>query len=472
MATVQRMPMPDYKKFRAEVDYPSADGTLIEMDPRFVDLKKRMIKESDIPKVKKAYKQIVEELAVEMARIKELQEKAVPKVAMSAIEANAGHLPKDAFEAAKKAGCLIITGVVSREQALKWRSELKKYLEDHPPGTKTTVAPYHWTKAQTESRSHPSVIKATTALNELWHVSNDDVLYDGTSQTVYCDRFRMRTKEMGEATLPPHWDSSSIERWEDPTYRSCYGPLFEGDYESFDPWSADYRGDAVMNLYDGLRSQSVFRSWQAWLAISQTNPGEGTLTVLPNVKLVTAYIMLRPFFINGVDQFDNTSSVFPGAVAGYGQVYPTAQNHPHLQIPDTVVSIPTVEPGDYVAWHCDLVHAVNPHFNGPSGKDSSVIYIAAVPLNKLNVVSVRQNRDAFKACSTAPVPDFVNDELRLKKAGKPLEKDHEDNGAREEYILSKEGRQALGLDPFDVNEPGLTSGARKIREMANKALGF
>jgi len=472
MAAVQRMPMPAYKTFSEKVDYPSADGSLIEMEPRFVELKKSMIKEKDIPKVKKIYKQIVDDLAVEMARIKKLKENAVPTCQMSEIVANNGQLPKDAFEAARKAGCLIVRKVVSEEQALKWRSELKAYLDKHSPETKTNTAPYHWTKPQVESRSHPSVLLAMEAVNSLWHPSNDKILYDGSAQTVYCDRFRMRTPEMGEATLPPHLDSSSTERWEDPTYRACYAPLFEGDYENYDPWCVDHRLNATMNLYDGLRSQSVFRSLQGWLAVSQTNVGEGTLTLLPNIKLASAYIMLRPFFMNGVDEFDNNSSYFPGAVAGYGQVFPTPQNHPHLQIAETVVSIPSIAPGDFVAWHCDMCHAVDKRMKNLKNEESSVIYIAATPLCDLNIVSMIQNRDGFKNCTTAPIPDFANDETRLKKAGKPLEMEHDDNGAHIENILSKKGRQALALEPFDVNEPGLTEGARRIREMANKAAGF
>jgi len=46
---------------------------------------------------------------------------------------------------------------------------------------------------------------------------------------------------------------------------------------------------------------------------------------------------------------------------------------------------------------------------------------------------------------------------------------HEDHGAREENILTAEGRRAMGLENFDVYEPRLTEGKREIRIMANEA---
>ena len=40
---------------------------------------------------------------------------------------------------------------------------------------------------------------------------------------------------------------------------------------------------------------TVFRTYQGWLALSETAPGEGTLQVFPNVLLSNAYIVIRPF---------------------------------------------------------------------------------------------------------------------------------------------------------------------------------
>ena len=96
---------------------------------------------------------------------------------------------------------------------------------------------------------------------------------------------------------------------------------------------------------------------QGWLSLSNSGPGEGTLKLLPSLKLSTAYIMLRPFFVND-EHFDASQPTFPGATPGKGQFFPTSTWHPHLQLERTVVSVPRVKPGDYVFWHADLVHEV------------------------------------------------------------------------------------------------------------------
>ena len=50
------------------------------------------------------------------------------------------------------------------------------------------------------------------------------------------------------------------------------------------------------------------------------------------------------------------------------------------------------------------------------------------------------------------------------------ENEHEDHGARKENILSPEGMRAMGFEPFDVDEPGISEGARRVRQMANETL--
>lgn len=41
-----------------------------------------------------------------------------------------------------------------------------------------------------------------------------------------------------------------MERWEDPQYQECYRKIFEGKWEEYDPWNADYRSDAKTDLYE------------------------------------------------------------------------------------------------------------------------------------------------------------------------------------------------------------------------------
>ena len=283
-------------------------------------------------------------------------------------------IPSHIAAKARSAGCIIFRSVTSTEQALAWKSELEQYTQRHRavggiPLSDPAFWLLYWTRPQVQSRSHPSVLAAMHATSKLWHVSDPNLPVDLSSQVVYADRFRIRKPGDTAFTLPPHLDSSAIERWEDPTYRSNYAPIFAGNWENYDPWRIDARLYAKTDLYHQRSSCSAFRAMQGWLSLSECGPGEGTLRLLPSVKLSTAYIMLRPFFVDG-ERFDASQPTFPGATPGQGQFFPTGKWHPHLQLERMVVSVPKVKPGDYVFWHADLVHGVERTHGG--SEDSSV----------------------------------------------------------------------------------------------------
>ncbi len=61
------------------------------------------------------------------------------------------------------------------------------------------------------------------------------------------------------------------------------------------------------------------------------------------------------------------TSELQGATPGHGQEFPTINGtslHPRLELARTIVHVPRVAPGDYVVWHCDLIHAVDKVHNG------------------------------------------------------------------------------------------------------------
>ncbi|KAF7783193.1 hypothetical protein Agabi119p4_2569 [Agaricus bisporus var. burnettii] len=99
-----------------------------------------------------------------------------------------------------------------------------------------------------------------------------------------------------------------------------------------------------------------------------------------------------------------------------------------------MVSIPTIEPGDQVYWHCDVVHAVEGQHRGLG--DSSVLYIPAIPLTLNNAHYLRDQRDNF--ISGLPAPDFPGGEGESKCMGR---------GSIED-VKSVQGRLMLGFEKF------------------------
>jgi hypothetical protein len=210
---------------------------------------------------------------------------------------------------------------------------------------------------------------------------------------VYLDRLRIRQPGDTSFAVGPHMDGGSTERWEPEGYGAggsgVYDDIFKGEWESYNPWDAGSgRVEAVTNLYDGRGACSMLRLWQGWLSMSHSGPGEGTVLVYPLVKLATAYLLLRPFFraIRGREEFivsdkeggeegkerfldpenwklcdeaDMTSELH-GASLDLRQELDD-ELHPHLELGKTMVHVPPIRPGDFVAWHCDCESSLSFH---------------------------------------------------------------------------------------------------------------
>lgn len=379
-----------------------------------------------------------------------------------------GRLPEAFADLVRERGCVILRNVVDEQQAVTWERLLKEYVHRHPgvggyPRDKPASWNVFWTDAQVQIRSHPSVLQAMRSVSHLWHVSDPAVPIDLDSQIVYPDRIRIRypSKDTDQFPLAPHLDSGAIERWEDNMNRENYAAIFDGNWQDWDGWAADCRVNARSDLYATGTSCSAWRSLQGWISLSHTKTGEGTLRLLPSLKASVAYLMLRPLFTN--DEFDDSLPTFPGATPGQTQFFPTAEHHPHLDINRTLVGIPPVRPGDYVFWHCDLVHGVDA--TNPGKNDSSVFYNACNPLTPYNVDSLVETRESFKM--GCPPKDFSRFQGSNEKEG-----DHDDCGARIKNILSEDGLKAMGMQRFDDNEVGLSEGQREVRRLANAKLGL
>jgi hypothetical protein len=152
--------------------------------------------------------------------------------------------------------------------------------------------------------------------------------------------------------------------------------------------------------------------------------------------------------------------VIQGATPGHGQELNDII-HPHLQLKNSMVHMPTVNPGDFVAWHCDTIHAVDKTHRGKS--DSSVLYIPVCPLTVENASFLAHQRSTFLAGT--PSPDFGGGEGESNHAGRPTLEDVPS-------LMQADGIRAMGLRPWDSTAPGLEKGQREVMDRANKELGF
>lgn len=220
------------------------------------------------------------------------------------------------------------------------------------------------------------MLAAQKFLLSLWNSSDSTQPISLSQPIIYADRVRIRQPGDSQFALGPHADGGSVERWEPNGYgiKGVYDSIFQGKWEEYDPFESSTRVPAVSDLYHSGGNCSMFRMFQAWLAMSHTAPGEGTLMVNPLIKLTTAYFLLRPFFEpiktlpeGKEDQYtaeylspenwrlipaDKMTTELHGARPSLGQEM-TEILHPHLDLKNTMVHMPKINPGDYVAWHCD-----------------------------------------------------------------------------------------------------------------------
>jgi len=418
---------------------------------KYLDLKKEIAKGLDPDVLRKSWGEVLEALEKMTSESAKSGPDVIPQVDFSQLQ----DLPDDQKELIKRRGALVIRNVVPEAEALEWKEWLKEYVKtndcDGMPEDNKILFHLFWTKSQVKARSHPNVLAATAWLNHLYHQSfhsdGEKIVGLRLDQPLsYADRFRMRPAGAGFELIGPHMDGGSIERWEDPEFRKCYADILNGDWKKHDPYDLGPRLNARNSLYGLPNAASIFRTFQGWLALSSTGPGEGTLRVFPDILLSNAYVILRPFFrlkegakdiLSGDSwEFDVSSSEFPGVCYNekgilYGSLV-INEEHPHLRLEQALVSMPHVEPGDMVFWHCDVVHAVEFEHHGQG--DSSVMYIPAVPTTIANKAYVLRQAKTF--LNGVPPPDMPQDLIpETGNKGVGVETD----------IVGEAARRAMGL---------------------------
>ncbi|KAL0567767.1 hypothetical protein V5O48_014226 [Marasmius crinis-equi] len=402
-----------------------------------------------------AWREVVTEISQAAERVVATGPEYIPQVKFSDLAT----LSPEEISEIKRKGTVVIKDVVDDTQAAGWKTSLEEFVKANPTGIQgipegnLQFFQLYWTRPQVEARSHPNMLATCAWLNNLYNTPPDANIegVDLSTPLTYADRFRIRHPGGHWGAHPPHVDGGTLERWEDPVFRSCFNDILCGKWRSHDPYDLSGRLNARASIYNRPNQASIFRSFQGWLAISETGPTRGTLRVFPDVLLSNAYLILRPFFRSTVGpdakdylsadnwKFDISTPDFPGILARDGGYYgpkPTPEEHPHMLLDKMMTSVPEVSPGDAVFWHCDVVHAVEPEHLGTI--DSAVMYIPAVPSTPMNQAYVEKQRETFLKGVTPPdFPRVPVNEADLVGIGKA------------DDILSPMGRRAMGF-PISV----------------------
>ncbi|KAF6822711.1 hypothetical protein CMUS01_10974 [Colletotrichum musicola] len=482
----------------------------IPLPSRFAGVKKRLIAGREAA-VEASWRRLLDALRTEIADIQRRGSDLVPTINFSDIN---DPVRVEAFaHRLRRYGVAIVRGVVSPDDAKSWVRETHDYLDKNrefkPPALHDpTCIDLFWTPVQVRARAHPNMLRAQKFAMSFWESTDD--LHITRCPVSYADRLRIHNDSLGAvghhprnsaadslgaaagATVIAQIDSGSLERWEPDGYGrgGTYEAVFRGDWEEYDPWDPRGRVGATTDLYNGAGACSVFRMFQGILAL--TDVEQGMVRVLPSPKLVAAYFLLRPFFSprrpppeqpdgGKADQWaaylhpDNWSlnpepdTIIHGAVPGHAQRI-TERWHPHLHLRSSLISVPTLRPGDYVIWHCDQAYSiitggttlgVPPSLQSPSpGAELSLMtYTPVCPLTQTNALFLARQRKAFQ--TGQPGPDF--DTL----GGLGSEASHQDRpGAREvEEYGGVDGLRAMGLAPYDVEPAGLTASPPKASDV-------
>ncbi|CAG7942435.1 unnamed protein product [Penicillium salamii] len=435
------------------------------LDSRFAEQKKRLLADRS-DKIKESWDRLLNRLREETGTIK----KCGPSIEL------------------RKRGVAVVRGVIPEDEARGYKEATEAYVAANP-GTKAfppndpQVFELYWSKAQMQARFHPNMLETQRFLMSFWHSSDPNALVSPRHPLSYADRLRIRQPGDTGFALGPHIDGGSCERWEDKGYGlgDVYKSIFQGQWEDYNPWDASTRIPAVADLYNGAGACSMFRMFQGWLGLSHTGPDEGTLMVNPLLSMATAYTLLRPFFRPitahpgdnpsriATETFlepsnwqleDQPSSKLEGATPGYAQELNSVL-HPHLELEKTMVHVPKIAPGDYVAWHCDTIHAVDKVHQGTG--DSSVMYIPACPVTAGNVEYVKRQKSDFLAGT--PPPDFPGGVGESAHVGHTTLEDLKS-------LTTQEGMRAFGLEKWDSENKDLLPGQRCVLMTANEILGY
>ena len=337
----------------------------------------------------------------------------------------------------KRRGCAVIKGHFPRQQALDWDRSMLDYLDLNRfdevykgPGdnffgsleaSRPEIFPIYWSQAQMQARQSNEMAAVQSFLNRLWHFDSEGKQwFNPDVSVIYPDRIRRRPPGTTSKGLGAHTDSGALERWLLPAYQQVFASVFNGDIEQYDPWNAAHRTEVEEYRVDNTTKCSVFRTFQGWTALSDMIPGQGLLHVVP-IPEAMAWVLLRPL-LSDVPE-DELCGVAPGRVLPISERW-----HPLLM--RALTSIPALEAGDSVWWHCDVIHSVAAVDNQQGW--GNVMYIPAAPMCEKNLAYAHKVRQALE--QGASPGDFPRENYESDWSGRFTLSD-----------LNIHGKRALGI---------------------------
>ena len=347
-----------------------------------------------------------------------------------------GKIPAELIGKVRSRGACVVRGTFSKEVATGWDDEIAAYVEknnldaklanraeDKYFGTLAAAKPQiygiYWSRPQVEARQAESLTSVRVFLNQLWQAENEGVRYiDPSEAPAYADRIRRRPPGSASLGLSPHVDGGSVERWLDENFRKVYRHVFAGDWRKYNAFAAAFRPQ--VQEVESPAVCSMFRTFQGWTALTRQGPGDGTLQLIPIAESMV-YVLLRAI------QDDVPEDDLCGALPGRAL---SINDRQHSTLVKALSSIPLMEPGDTIFWHCDVVHAVENEHRG-SGY-SNVMYIPSAPGCSKNRAYLERQALSFLAGKTPP--DFPADNFEVNFAGRGTVTD-----------LSERGRSQLGI---------------------------
>ncbi|EMH4162008.1 DUF1479 domain-containing protein [Pluralibacter gergoviae] len=348
-----------------------------------------------------------------------------------------GSVTDSARQAILRRGCAVIRHHFPRERALAWDREMMAYLDKNHfdavykgPGdnffgtlsaSRPEIYPIYWSVPQMEARQSEPMAAVQSFLNRLWRFeSQGKQWFNPDISVIYPDRIRRRPPGTTSKGLGAHTDSGALERWLLPAYQQVFARVFSGDVDAYDPWDAAYRTDVEEYTVENTTKCSVFRTFQGWTALSAMIPDQGLLHAVP-IPEAMAYMLLRPLLDNVPE--DELCGVMPGRALPVSERW-----HPLLM--RALTSIPALEAGDSVWWHCDVIHAVAPVTDQQGW--GNVMYIPAAPLCDKNLAYAQKVKAAL--AEGASPADFPREDYEANWQGRFTLDD-----------LNPHGRRALGM---------------------------